>query len=117
MIFNVPGHINMIRNGTKTQTRRVNRGIYKIGKDYAVQQKRGVKAESNIRIVIDEIVEEKKNLTHYLPQDVQISFQDAQEEGGYISFEYEQEFKKAYPKWDGRKRWKFKFHVKEVQKD
>jgi hypothetical protein len=62
MIFNVPGHIDMIRIGTKTQTRRLNRGIYQVGRDYAVQSKRGVKAESAIRIVIDEICEEEGHL-------------------------------------------------------
>lgn len=37
MIFNVPSHIEMIRNETKTQTRRITRGIYQVGQDYAVQ--------------------------------------------------------------------------------
>ena len=60
MIFNVLGHIDMIRNGlstfpplpgapnfiVKTQTRRPNRGIYQVGRDYAVQWKRGIKAEN-----------------------------------------------------------------------
>jgi hypothetical protein len=65
MIFYIPWHIEMIRNGllkhpivcipqwyAKTQTRRVNRGIYQVGRDYAVQRKRGVKAEKDIRIVM-----------------------------------------------------------------
>jgi len=116
MIFAVPGHIDKIREGAKTQTRRLNRGIYHIGNDYAVQRKRGVKAESDIRIVMDTIREEKAGLGYILPCDIEISFRDAQEEGGYEAFEYEHEFKKAYPKWDGQKRWRFKFHVVEVQK-
>ena len=78
MIFNVPGHIQMIRNGlysiftdgngdpttiVKTETRRLNRGVYQIEAErknphkigYAVQRKRGVKAESDIRIIFDRI--------------------------------------------------------------
>ena len=116
MIFNVLGHIDMIRAGTKTQTRRVNRGIYHIGNDYAVQQKRGVKAEQDIRIVMDRIWEEKAGFGYILPRDIEISFHDANAEGGYTVVEYEQEFRKAYPKWDGRSRWAFKFHVIEAQK-
>ena len=125
MIFNVPGHVNMIRIGlyvrpvsgfiVKTQTRRLNRGIYKVGKDYAVQRKRGVKAEPDIRIVMDGIWEEKAGLGHLFPRDIKISFHDAYAEGGYTEFEYEQEFRKAYPKWDGQKRWAFRFHAIEVQ--
>lgn len=117
MIFNVDGHIDMIRNGLycysaaeqpiiKTQSRRINRGMYQVGRDYAVQRKRGVMAEADIRIVMDRICE----------QTVMISLYDAYKEGGYTPLMYEQEFRKAYPKWDGQKRWVFKFHVIEVQK-
>lgn len=107
MVFNAPGHIDMIRSGTKTQTRRVNRGIYRIGKDYAVQRKRGVKAESDIRIIIKRIWEEIPPITGI----------DANCEGGYISFSYEAAFRKVCPKWDGCVRWAFKFAVIEVQRD
>lgn len=116
MIFNVHGHIEMIRKGTKTQTRRLNRGIYKIGNNYAVQIKRGVKAEEDIRIVMNNIWLEKADLDFILPNKIQISSYDARAEGDYIPFEYEQEFKKAYPKWDGLERWVFTFHAIEVQK-
>lgn len=111
MIFAIPGDISMIRNGTKTQTRSPTRGIYKLGKDYAVQRKHGAKAEPDIRIVIDRILEEKAGLGFCFPPTVEISIHDSQEEGGYMPFEYEHEFRKAYPKWDGKKRWAFKFHV------
>ena len=132
MIFNVPGHIQYIRNGlskrfinshgvpaaiVKTQTRRPNRGIYKVGKDYAVQRKRGVKAEPDIRIVMDRIWEEKAGDGILFPDYIEISFHDAIAEGDYDSYaEYEVAFKKANPKWHGRSRWAFKFHVIEVQK-
>ena len=106
MIFNVPGHIDMIRNGTKTQTRRLNRGIYKVGKDYAVQRKRGVKAEPDMRILMDKIWEDFDF----------ISDENAQAEGGYNPAQFEELFAKLNPRWRGGSRWAFEFHVIEVQK-
>ena len=117
MIFNVPGHIDMIRNGLpsvapckpiliKTQSRRLNRGIYKVGKDYAVQRKRGVKGESDIRIVMDKIWEDFDF----------ISVENAHAEGGYLPTEFEETFEKINSTWRGGSRWVFEFHVIEVQK-
>ena len=106
MIFNVPDHIDMIRSGQKTQTRRVNRGIYQIGRDYAVQRKRGVRAEKDIRIEICKIWKETRSVLHkYYP--ITISAYDAKQEGGYTPYEYELEFEKTYPNWDGETRWVF----------
>ena len=136
MIFNVPMHIAMIQNGlfhdrlrsrypdmiVKTQTRRLNRGIYKVGKDYAVQRKRGVKAELDIRIVMDRIWEEKTKQYITSRQDsvylaeIYISEEDAKAEGGYKPDRYERVFREINPKWDGFSRWVFKFHVIEVQR-
>ncbi len=156
MIFNVPGHIEMIRNGLfwydgidkldwslkemqnyhthraqfladnpniskevkaglhpliiKTQTRRLNRGIYQVGKSYAVQRKRGAKAELDIRIVMDRIWKER--YAEYLC--CYISEEDAIAEGGYTPIDYEELFRKLNPKWSGA-RWAFEFHVIEVQ--
>lgn len=145
MIFNVPGHIEMIRNGllpsieerrqlqvlptypikiipeevVKTQTRRLNRGIYKVGKDYAVQKKRGVKAEPDIRIVMDRIWKEdcliNDELGHggyFLSKPIPKA--DAQAEGGYISEEVEKMFREINPNWNGIIRYGFEFHVIEV---
>ena len=129
MIFNVPGHIDMIRNGlyrlpahnlnspielriVKTQTRRVNRGIYQVGRDYAVQRKRGVKAEKDIRIVMDRIWEEKPNPA-WCPY---ITIKNAWAEGGYTPTKFEWLFRELNFKWDGRSRWAFEFYVIEVQK-
>jgi hypothetical protein len=124
MIFNVPGHIEMIRDGTKTQTRRLNRGIYQVERDYAVQRKRGVKAESDIRIVMDEIWSEisyenlQKNFyemppnTHLMP----VTLRDANSEGYVSSSAFEEAFRELNPKWDRKGRWVFKFHAIEVQK-
>ena len=140
MIFNVPGHIDMIRNGLhhvvlrqhdpkliiKTQTRRLNRGIYQIGKDYAVQRKRGVKAEKDIRVVFDRIREEdcledfdqeKSSLVEYIAKHICISPKDAWAEGGYMPSEYELVWAKLNPKWSGWSRWAFEFHVKEVRRE
>ena len=113
MIFNVPGHIEMIRNGLptiepckpiliKTQTRRLNKGIYKVGKDYAVQRKRGVKAEPDIRIVMDRIWEERAlrffvdNV--FFPSEMWIPDEDAWAEGGCTPEEFEKMFREINPK-------------------
>ena len=131
MIFNVPGHIAMIQNGlfydrlqllypdmiVKTQTRRIKRGIYQVGKDYAVQRKRGVKAEPGMRIVIDRIWEEttaefhRKDSTVY---PILIYKEDAWAEGGYTPEQYEKVFRELNPKRNQFSRWAFKFHVIEV---
>ena len=130
MIFQKEEHIDMIRNGlskgyafaridpdlyqtmpltiVKTQTRRVKRGIYQVGKDYAVQRKRGMKAESDIRIVIDAITHEYKGA-------IPISNEDAWAEGGYTPEEYEKTFRELNPKWGGWARWVFEFHALEVR--
>ena len=121
MIFNVPGHIEMIRNGIKTQTRRSNRGIYQVGRDYAVQRKRGVKAEPDIRIMMDKIWEEEaleflaENEKRY-PVELYISKEDAWAEGGYTPTKFEGLFRELNFEWDGWSRWAFGFHVIEVQK-
>jgi len=138
MIFSVDGHIEMIRNGLyisiadrdgvpartiKTHTRRLNRSIYQIGKDYAVQRKRGVKAEPDIRIVMDKIWKEdgtKSSISesgrkYSYATEICISAKDALAEGGYTPEEFEKVFRELNPKWDGWSRWAFEFHV-EVSK-
>lgn len=134
MIFNIPGHVSMIQNGlfyeknrirypdmiVKTQTRRLNRGIYQVGKDYAVQRKRGVKAEQDIRIVMDKIWEEPCfKPSPYSPSGhhfARILEEDAWAEGGYTPAQFEKLFAKLNPKWNGWSRWAFAFHVIEVQR-
>ena len=134
MIFNVPNHIQYIRNGlskrfinshdvpaaiVKTQTRRLNRGIYEVGKDYAVQRKRGVKAEPGIRIVMDRIWEDiiaeshREDSTVY---PIPISKENAWAEGGYPPAEYEEVFLKLNPKGNRFRRWAYEFHVIDVRK-
>jgi hypothetical protein len=119
MIFNVPGHIDMIRNGTKTQTRRVNRGIYQVGRDYAVQQKRGVKAEIDIRIVMDRIREETIAEFHHDDSTIypiSISKEDAWAEGGYTPEQFEETYQEFKSKGNRFRRIVFEFHVTDVQK-
>jgi len=138
MIFSVDGHIEMIRNGlysiftdekgdpmsiVKTHTRRLNRGIYQVGRDYAVQRKRGIKAEPDIRIVMDRIWEEKAEGFLILaaddemyPGENNITKEDALVEGGYTPEEFERVFRELNPGWDGWSRWAFEFHVIEARK-
>ena len=135
MIFNIPGHIDMIRNGLcflpadnlnspaelriiKTQTRRLNRGIYQIGKDYAVQRKRGVKAEPGMRILMDRIWQEDCLANDELGKggfflSISLSEEDAQAEGGYTPEEFERLFRELNPNWNGIIRYGFEFHVVE----
>ena len=142
MIFNVPGHIQMIRNGldsrftdekgksliiVKTQTRRIKRGIYKLESErkkphkigYAVQRKCGVTAEPDIRIMMDRIWEEiiaefhREDSTVY---PILISKGNAWAEGGYTPTEYEEIYLKLNPKGNRFRRWAFEFHVVEVLK-
>lgn len=101
MIFNVPGHIEMILHGVKTQTRRVNRGKYQIGKTYAIQPKRTAKGIEGYRIQILDIYEERYPL---------IKYDDAKAEGNYSRIEYERTFRLLNPSWkQGDVRWVFKF--------
>ena len=139
MIFAVEGHIEMIWNGlffktqkmeginlpiVKTETRRIERGIYQVEAKrkkphytgYAVQLKRGVKAESDIRIVMDRIWEETRKYCGGYDYEFCISEKDAWAEGGYTPDEYEAIFRQLNPKWHGWSRWAFKFHVIEVQR-
>jgi len=111
MIFSKE-HIEKIKKGTKTQTRRVRRGIYQVGKDYAVQPGRGEKGIPNLRIVIDEIQREERLFGAPMP----ISHEDALAEGGYTPDAFEKLFQQINPGWNGLIRWTFKFHVREERK-
>lgn len=140
MIFNVPGHIEMIRNGLalqgtyvlpfehviKTQTRRIKRSYYQVESErkkaheigYAVQRKRGTKGEADIRIVMDRIWEESTAEFHREDSTIYpilISKGDAWAEGGYNPVEYEEVYLKINPKGNRFRRWAFEFHVIEVR--
>jgi len=87
-----------------------------------VQRKRGVKAEPDIRIVMDKIWrEESKEFLISVqglkyPSEIYISKEDAWAEGGYTPVRYESLFRELNHKWDGWSRWAFEFHVIEVKK-
>lgn len=103
-------HIELIKKGIKTQTRRVNRGIYWLGKDYAVQPCRTCKGIKGMRIIIDDFWEEDR-------RDYPISIENAIAEGNYTPEEFEKKFRELNPKWDGIYRWVFKFHLEKILSD
>jgi len=103
--------IDLILSGKKTQTRRPNKGYYKVGHTYSLQPCRTCRGLSDNRLQIDEIkIEDCEGC--YLG--VCIDVYDAWDEGLFHPLAFEETFKKLYPKWDGKKRWAFKFHLVEV---
>ena len=117
--------VDMILSGKKTQTRRPNRGYYKVGHTYAIQPCRICKGIPNYRIEIDDIWEEvsgewfSKNFYEKPPNAKLLPVTQAEaSEDGYLSpFEFEEAFKEIYPKWDRKKRWAYKFHLVEVKNE
>jgi hypothetical protein len=114
--------VDMIISGKKTQTRRPNRGYYVVGKTYAIQPCRICKGIEGYRIMMDAIWEEiswdcfsEPNIIikkeRYLPirED-----RTANAEGYKTTRLFEEAFREIYPKWDGKKRWAYEFHVVEV---
>ena len=107
-------HFDMVLEGTKTRTTRLS-DRYQRGKDYAIQPKRTKKGIESYRIVIDKKRKECRGLT-YVGIGFLITPKDAKAEGGYTPEEFEEVFRKLHPKWDGRERWAYVFHVVEVRK-
>jgi len=119
----------ILKGIVKTETRRLKRGYYKLESErkkphdtgYAVQRKRDLKAEPDIRIVFDRIWKEEalffmaEDDMRY-PVEMSISKESAWAEGGYTPDEYEKVFRALNPKWDSWSRWAFKFHAIEVRK-
>jgi len=103
MIFNVPGHIEQIVKGIKTQTRR-DSGKYQVGRTYAIQSGRGKPGDTRGRILITHKWIEEGGLTN---ADWHIHPSDAQAEGGYTPDEYEKLYWKIHPFWE--KRWVYGF--------
>jgi hypothetical protein len=91
MIFSVPGHIEMIKAGTKTQTRRKS-PAYRVGRSYSIQPGRTKMGILEGRILITRKREEK-----YL--DGGISVADALAEGEYMPGQFETLFSNMYPDW------------------
>ncbi len=109
LIFAVPGHIEQIKSGEKTQTRRLiaprtalqegkeglelrvnGRLKYAVGRKYAVQPGRGKRGVGYIEIIHLRVEGEQV-----------ISVADALSEGRYRPEEYEALWKRMYPRrWD-----------------
>jgi len=103
MIFAVPGHIRMIINRRKTQTRRDGRGIYEVGKTYAIQPGRTKPGILDGRIGMLFIRRES------YPHDI-VCTEDAFAEGGYTPREFEDLYYSLYPKqWRVRYAFTFEF--------
>ena len=101
MIFSVPGHIEMIIDGTKTQTRRKS-PFYKVGRTYSIQPGRTEKGIKEGRILVT-----RERFERYL--DGGISVSDALAEGGYTSGQFETLFTNIYPGWILRYAYTFRF--------
>ena len=108
MIFAVEGHIEKIKKGTKTETRRGAAALshYHIGHSYSVQPKRAMPGIKEGRILItDKWLEQKIQPIKNYP----IPPQNAIAEGNYTTEEYEILFNKLHPDWVVRSAFKFKF--------
>jgi hypothetical protein len=93
MIFSIEDHIEMIKSGQKTQTRRQS-NFFKVNKTYSIQPGRGKPgiAEGRIRIT-------KKN-REFSPGN--ITLEDAWDEGKYMHNEFEKLYNDLYPGWSRR---------------
>jgi len=108
MIFSMADHVEQIKSGTKTQTRRRS-NYYLVGKSYSVQpgrRKAGI-LEGRIRI-IRKIVETRV-FDHISPE-------DAQAEGGYTPMDFENLYARMYPDWQERYAYKFRFEPRKKMK-
>lgn len=103
MIFAVKDHVEQVKAGTKTETRRKATALvrYKVGKTYAIQPKRTAKGIPEGRILITAIWTE--------PNGIPISAESAKAEGGYSPQEYEKLYNRMHPHWLVRAALRFKF--------
>jgi len=119
MIFNVADHIEQIKAGTKTQTRRSS-DRYQEDKLYAVQPGRGKKGIPEGKIFINFKIREYKPDLGDLPEDAvferrwreadagyPIRDWSAEAEGGYTVDEYEALYEAMHPGWT--ERWCYHF--------
>jgi len=117
MIFSISDHIEQIKAGTKTQTRRPT-ARYQESTLYVVQPGRGIKGIPDGRIFIGEKWREHKIHTDLplnsfarrwmeLEAGCPISKLNAKAEGGYTPNEYELLYEKMYPGW--QERWAYRF--------
>jgi len=100
MIFAKANHIELIKQGVKTQTRRQS-GKYRVGHLYSIQPCRTCKGIPDGKIRITE------KYAEWFPHP--ISHKDAQAEGEYTPREYEQLYQQMYPDWGIRYVYMFRF--------
>ena len=101
MIFSIDGHIDLIKRGKKTQTRRPS-DRYQVGKAYSIQPGRGIKGIPEGKILI---IDKKGESAHRRG----ISMRDAKAEGDYSPNSFEDLYEKMYPHWKTRWAYHFKF--------
>jgi len=102
MIFSISDHVEQIKSGSKTQTRRKS-PAYIVGKTYSIQPGRTKPGIQEGRILITDKREE------WRLDGVIISESDALAEGGYIQGQFESLFRRMYPEWVRRYAYTFKF--------
>ena len=105
MIFSIGNHIEQIKQGIKTQTRRTSDYYCYIGHTFAIQPCRTCKGISEGRIqIIDYWIEDR---TEY--PNLKITVDDAKAEGNYTPNEFEALYSRMYPNWKTRIAYKFKY--------
>ena len=109
MIFSEGDHIEQIKAGTKTQTRRTS-DRYEIGKLYAVQPCRTCKGIQDGKILIRAKIIE---INHPDPKWGWIMADDAEAEGGYTPEEYEKLYNEMHPGWEKRYAYLFQYYTTE----
>jgi len=109
MIFSLADHIEQIKAGAKTQTRRpTNR--YKEDHLYAIQPGRGKKGIPDGKILVLGYVEEYKCELEVFGL---LTKEAAKAEGGYTPEEYEDLYEKMYPGWEIRYAYIFDYFTAE----
>jgi len=109
MIFSIADHIDQIKAGTKTQTRRPS-DRYQVGRLYAIQPWRGKKGIPDGKILITAKTEEYKSEN---PIWGHIRKWQASAEGGYTPEEYEKLYESMYPGWEKRYAYLFEYFTTE----
>lgn len=103
MIFSEGDHVEQIKAGTKTQTRRTS-DRYEVGKFYAVQPCRTCKGIPDGKILITaKRLEQKSDW----PPGWRILPIEAKAEGGYTPKAYEELYEEMHPGWT--ERWSYLF--------
>ena len=103
MIFSIGDHIQQIKDGEKTETRRPT-DRYQLGKTYAIQPGRGKKADPDGRIrMVAKRWESIDDIDWAMEPD------NYENEGGYTREDYEALYEKMYPSWMERCAYLFEF--------